>query len=259
MISKGLISVMSVTVVGLAMPTLAHAFCNGFDPSSETLCYAPWEDRYQGVTAVVGRDPSDNRHWIGWQNNVTGECAWDSIGDAGTGELGGWDGDRGGSFHVSAIRILGSFSNDMLRVAGFPESFCGFTQTAVSFNNPDDNVIHFEGDEGVDVIYVLSNGANAQLLGGEGNDYILSARADVYAYGGPGDDNIAIYGDERGGLYAGGDDNDTISYYPYNGTARPIMSCGDGSDSWCGPGGRPADCETTLPADSKLLGSQRCP
>jgi hypothetical protein len=122
------------------------------------------------------------------------------------------------------------------------------------FNDQAHNVINMQGDDGVDILYVESNGAGAYLDGGAGLDYIMSYRSDVYAEGGPGDDTIVIHGSEGTPFISGSEGNDSLSY---SGPGDGFLVCSDGTDQWCG--GTPYECESPVAPDSFFFGKRRCP
>lgn len=241
---KSCLQLLAMTAVSLSVSAPALADCTGFQSNNEEMwCSAPthW-DRYHPVTAVAGSDPYDaNSHWIGWQNQVTGECAWDQIGWSNTGELGGWNPQDNRYYHIDSTLIQGSYGDDWLMITGGWIHHCGYWLAPVVFNRPQVNQINVDGDDGNDQIYSNSNGNNAYLLGQAGDDGLFTSRADVYIDGGIGDDYISVHGDESGGFYWADHGNDYLYYFGSNPFA--LMGCGDGMDGWMGPGTRPADCE----------------
>ncbi len=235
--------VLAVITVSLAFSASARADCTGFWPSEEMWCFAPgsW-DPNQPLNVMVGSDPYDsNSHWIGWQNQTTGECHWDQIGSSNTGELGGWNPQQNRYVHIDRLLVRANYGNDEIFITDDWIHHCGFWLTPVVFHEPDFNAVSIDGDEGNDSISVGSNGNRFRLYGYSGDDTIFSRKADAYIDGDSGNDTIIVFGQQGGGFYWGSHDNDMVLYFGTN--PSNLSGCGSGNDTWLGPGTRPADCE----------------
>jgi hypothetical protein len=142
--------------------------------------------------------------------------------------------------------MIGSYGDDSLKVTD-GAIHCGYELDAVDFAIPSRNKINMRGDDGNDFMWVLSNGANAYMLGQLGDDVMYSERGDVYIDGDIGNDEIGVKGNgENAGFYWGGEGDDWLflsgALSEFN-----LMGCGGGAgDWWCGSGTRPDDCEATV-------------
>ena len=176
------------------------------------------------VSVRIGSDPEGQ--WIGWQNQTTGECAWDWIGDT-TG--------------INDDYLVASGQgNDSLVVQTTLATFCGYPIGIPRYNG---HVLDLYGYGGNDFLSSPTT-LNTSIFGGEGNDWITSGNGIATLKGFNGDDLILASGSGFGGRYYGEAGNDCLFIKPT--LAPALMTCGDGTaDRWSGPGTRPATCEIT--------------
>ena len=190
---------------------------------------------YYGVSSesfiVIGRDPNDgNSHWIGWKRISDGACAWQQIGSS-SGLTEDWV-------------LTGSNVNDSLMIVssgGF--SFCGYTLLEPTQNG---YRITIMGSSGNDSLYSGFSGDHA-LYGDSGHDFLWTLNStQSYLEGGPHNDILAssYFGGGSGAELYGGNGEDCL--YVNSSQSPATMNCGDGTDTWDGPGSRPATCDLTV-------------
>jgi Ca2+-binding RTX toxin-like protein len=186
------------------------------------IFFKPWSGD-PPVTAYVNQDPSDGSHWINWKNNKTGACAFSFLGN------GGFAGD----YLLSA----GYAASAKIYVVTWSGSFCGYPMVPPNYNG------HiFDVSTGLGNDTLQSGQGDTMLQGGGGDDLLITSGWD--AESNSGNDTIVVNGSPANGYYAGAAGNDCLAI---SSSATPLlMTCGDGSDKWYGPGGpgnKPADCE----------------
>jgi Ca2+-binding RTX toxin-like protein len=180
------------------------------------------------VVAMVNFDPvpaEGGGTWISWQRVSDGACFFDQVGD----DTGfdhdymlesGENGDR-----IVIMHTLGTIQ------------FCGFSSTEPNYNG---HWMDIQGQGGPDDFETGDGDSN--LDGGNGDNLLTGGRV-TWVDSGVGDDTIWVTGVSNDGHYVSGGGNDCMHI---NTTAtNAVMSCGNGTDQWYGPGTRPADCEST--------------
>jgi hypothetical protein len=175
----------------------------------------------------VNRDPTDGTHWINWQNKATGACTFTFLGNGGFSD----------NIHVS---LLGGDDTLIIVTASGGFNFCGFPMVGPNSNGRAISIIGFAGND------VISSATHfGAYIGNDGNDVLLSDRDGVALEGSAGDDTIQDSGFITGGTgaFSGSGGNDCMRINPFI-PGFQQMSCGSGTDSWSGPGTKPADCET---------------
>jgi hypothetical protein len=176
------------------------------------------------ATAWINYDPDDGGNWINWQENSTGNCSYNLLG------YGGFSDD----FVVQA-----SNSGDIISFVPPSQSFafCGYNQQYPNYNG---HYLDIHGGSGDDRL--TTYGGDTYLIGYGGDDKMLSGGgASLYLDGGDGNDSLLL--DTSNGASVYGDaGNDCIGVS--SAATNCTMSCGDGSDTWSGPGSMPSDCET---------------
>ena len=182
-----------------------------------------------GSTGYVNKDPSDNSHWINWKNKATGACSFTFLGNGGLSDNFNVEGSGGDDDLI----VLSSSNNF---------SFCGFQMTGPNYNG---HFLDLFGGDGGDGMF--SDIGDTWLSGNAGDDRITSGNAAASIFGGAGNDSINNgAGGGSGGNTFGEDGNDCVNVNTLQTPAS--MSCGAGTDTWFGPGTRPADCESTSSA-----------
>lgn len=200
--------------------------------SRDALAYVWSYDHFGevGSTIVIGRDPNDNNsHWIGWQRKSDGACYWQYLGN-----------DSG--LTTDYYLVGGGGDDTIMIVSEFGTSFCGYTLFEPVANSYQITVLAGSGNDTV----FSGLGGNHDLYGDDGNDFLWTLNStNAFVDGGPHNDILAssYYGGGSGSQLIGHGGNDCL----YINDSQSISAdCGDGTDSWDGPGTRPASCETTV-------------
>jgi hypothetical protein len=180
-----------------------------------------------GNTQVRVRVGSDaDGQWIAWQNLLSGECAWDWIGDTT-----GLNDD---------YLVASGMETDNLAIMHTVETVCGWPIGVPLYNGRSLDLFGYGGHDTMSSLTTL----DTWIYGGADNDWIVSDKGNAYLYGSFGIDLIVAGGSGFGGKQRGEAGNDCL--YIKAPLAPALMSCGDGiADYWAGPGTRPADCEVT--------------
>jgi Ca2+-binding RTX toxin-like protein len=140
--------------------------------------------------------------------------------------------------------LLGLGGNDKMLVAASQFQHCGIPVQPLNYNG---FRLDMDGEDGNDTLTSF-DGATF-LYGGAGNDLLFTYLADATVRGGAGNDTV--YSGANGGgswLFGDGDHftsgDDCMQVAPFS--TPTVLSCGTGTDLYCGSGSRPGDCETTI-------------
>jgi hypothetical protein len=178
------------------------------------------------ATAYVGYDPNDQKQWVAWRQDNTGQCRWTKIGDSTT--------------LFEDVKLHGNCpgTTHMTVVSSGSMPFCSSTLQPLRYGG---YWFDIYGGGDTDVITSAGTG-DTDINGLDGDDSILSFRGSAVLTGEDDDDTLYAYGSATGGAFTTGMGRDCMVVS----SPSPVtVSCGEGTDRWQGGGTRPSDCEFT--------------